>query len=250
LQFSTVQGLPSSAQTTGVPFWQAPVDVSQVSTPLQAWPSSHGASELQQFVIGSCTHMSLLWSHLSRVHTTMSSQVGGVPPTQFPVLPSQVSRPLQKTSSSQCFGVPEQPPLLQVSFSVQGFPSSQGPVLGVNTQWPVPGSQLSSVQGLSSSQTVCGPGTQWPSLHVSFWVQAFPSLHEAVLSVCVQPLEGSQPSSVHGLPSLQSGAGPLTHAPSWQVSPCVHALLSLQLVPFGLAGLEQVPVVGSQVPAS
>jgi hypothetical protein len=166
------------------------------------------------------------------------------------VLPSQVSVPLQKTLSLHCFGVPEQLPLLQVSFNVQGFPSSQGTVLGVNTQWPVPGSQLSSVHGLSSSQTVCGPATQWPPLHVSVWVQAFPSLHGAVLLVCVQPLEGSQPSSVHGLPSLQSGAGPLTHAPPWQVSPCVHALLSLQLVPFGLAGFEQTPVCASQVPAT
>jgi hypothetical protein len=71
--------LPSSAQTTGVPAWQAPVDVSQVSTPLQAWPSSHCTSELQQFAIGSCTHMSVAGSHLSLVHTTMSSQVGGGP---------------------------------------------------------------------------------------------------------------------------------------------------------------------------
>jgi hypothetical protein len=38
--------------------------------------------------------------------------------------------------------------------------------------------------------------------------------------------------------------------PFWQMSFCVQALLSLQPVPFGFAGLEQVPVVGLHVPAS
>src|SRR5437773_994503 len=40
-----------------------------------------------------------------------------------------------------------------------------------------------------------------------------------------------------------------TQAPAWQVSVCVHALASLQLVPLGLAGLLQAPDAGSQVPA-
>jgi hypothetical protein len=40
------------------------------------------------------------------------------------------------------------------------------------------------------------------------------------------------------------------HTPLWQVSVCVHALPSLQIPPSGLAGFEQVPVAGSQVPAS
>src|SRR5213078_167988 len=40
-----------------------------------------------------------------------------------------------------------------------------------------------------------------------------------------------------------------TQAPAWQVSLCVHALASLQLVPLGLAGLLQAPVAGSQMPA-
>jgi hypothetical protein len=40
------------------------------------------------------------------------------------------------------------------------------------------------------------------------------------------------------------------HPPAWQVSVWVQALPSLQGVPFGLAGFEQWPVVGSQVPAS
>ena len=36
--------------------------------------------------------------------------------------------------------------------------------------------------------------------------------------------------------------------PAWQVSVCVQALPSVQVVPSALAGLEQVPVDGSQVP--
>jgi hypothetical protein len=36
--------------------------------------------------------------------------------------------------------------------------------------------------------------------------------------------------------------------PLWQVSPVVHALLSLHAVPSGLAGFEQRPVAGSHVP--
>jgi hypothetical protein len=39
-------------------------------------------------------------------------------------------------------------------------------------------------------------------------------------------------------------------APDWQVSVCVQALLSLQAVPLAAAGFEQVPVAGSQVPAT
>src|SRR5947208_3539351 len=40
-----------------------------------------------------------------------------------------------------------------------------------------------------------------------------------------------------------------TQAPAWQVSVCVQALPSSHGAPLSLAGLLQVPVVGSQVPA-
>ena len=46
---------------------------------------------------------------------------------------------------------------------------------------------------------------------------------------------------VTGLPPVQ--------VPDWQVSVCVQALPSLHAVPFALAGFEQAPVDGSQVPA-
>ena len=45
-----------------------------------------------------------------------------------------------------------------------------------------------------------------------------------------------------------TGLAPV-HAPAWHVSVCVQALPSLQAVPSAFAGLEQVPVAGSQVPA-
>jgi hypothetical protein len=38
--------------------------------------------------------------------------------------------------------------------------------------------------------------------------------------------------------------------PLWHVSVCVHALPSLQAVPFDAVGFEQVPVDGLQVPAT
>jgi len=40
------------------------------------------------------------------------------------------------------------------------------------------------------------------------------------------------------------------HTPPWQVSVCVQAFPSLHAVPSALAGLEHVPVAGSQVPAT
>jgi hypothetical protein len=40
-----------------------------------------------------------------------------------------------------------------------------------------------------------------------------------------------------------------TQAPDWHASVCVHALPSLQAVPFDAAGFEHVPVAESQVPA-
>jgi hypothetical protein len=111
---------------------------------------------------------------------------------------------------------------------VQPLPSSaQGAVLLVFTQ-PAAVSQLSSVQPLLSSQLRAAPPTQAPAAHVSLVVQALPSLQAAVLLVWVQPVVGSQASSVQPLASLQSGAGPPTQLPPAQASSVVQALPSLQ----------------------
>jgi hypothetical protein len=53
---------------------------------------------------------------------------------------------------------------------------------------------------------------------------------------------------VQAIPSLQLGADP-PHAPATHESNVVHVKPSLQGVPSGLSGSEQVPVAGSQVPA-
>ena len=71
------------------------------------------------------------------------------------------------------------------------------------------------------------PEPQAPPEQASLVVHAFPSLHDAVLFVATHPVAGLHASSVHGLPSLQFGAEPPTHAPPEQASFIVHAFPSL-----------------------
>ena len=87
--------------------------------------------------------------------------------------------------------------------------------------------QESSVHPLASLQSGGAPPTQVPTLHASPVVQAFPSLHAAVLFVWTQPVTGLQESSVQPLASLQSRAGPPAQAPPLQVSDVVQAFPSL-----------------------
>src|SRR5205814_738171 len=96
--------------------------------------------------------------------------------------------------------------------------------------------------------------TQAPVWQVSVWVQASPSVQALPfgLSGLEQvPLAGSQvPATWEGWRAGQTtGLGP-TQAPAWQDSVWVQASASVQALPFGLSGLEQVPLAGSQVPAS
>jgi hypothetical protein len=171
LHVSVVQALPS-LQTIAVPPHAPPP---QTSADVQALASSHAAVLFvkTQPVAG---------SHVSSVHTLASSQTTGVPGRQAP--PAQVSPTVQASPSSQAFvlfvnthpltglqlsvvqrllslhtiAAPgRQVPPPHVSPEVHAFPSSQAPVLLVNTQ-PVAGLQLSVVQILLSSQTVGAPG--------------------------------------------------------------------------------------------
>jgi hypothetical protein len=110
----------------------------------------------------------------------------------------------------------------------------------------VPWSQLVS----GSGQT--GPGRQAPPVQLSPTVQALLSaLHPAPSAFGgfeqVPPLH--VPTSWHW-----SGAGhwtgfPPTHVPAMQVSLCVQALPSLQVVPFVATGFEHTPFAGLHVPA-
>src|SRR6266849_2358938 len=257
LQLSSVQTLPSSQLGAGPPTHAPPAQVSLV---VQAFPSLQGLGLL------TCTHP-LAGLQLSVVQTFPSSQLGAGPPTHAPA--AQVSLVVQAFPSLQgavllmCTqpvaglhessvqtllslqlgaGPPTHVPPAQVSFVVQAFPSSQEAVLLVCVH-PLAGSHASSVQTLLSLQLGAGPPTHVPPEHVSLVVQAFPSLQEAVLLVCTQPVAGLQLSSVQTLLSLQLGAGPPTQAPPLQVSLVVQAFPSLQ---GAVLLVWKHPLVGSQ----
>src|SRR5947207_1174631 len=133
---------------------------------------------------------------------------------------------LLQFGSVQGPGVPTQTPSWHVSV-VQASPSLHGAVLLVWRQPPAP-SQVSWVQGLLSSQFWVVVAVHVPPWHVSPIVQGLASSQGAVLFTWMQPLTGSQPSSVQGFPSSQVGAAPPTQAPSWQVSLAVQVLPSSQ----------------------
>ena len=66
----------------------------------------------------------------------------------------------------------------------------------------------------------------------------------------VPVLASHMPTVWHASLAVQvTGLAPL-HSPAWHVSLCVHALPSSQLDPSGRFGLEQKPVVASQVPTA
>jgi hypothetical protein len=65
------------------------------------------------------------------------------------------------------------------------------------------------------------------------------------------PLEGLQlPAIWHASSGVQVTGFDPVHVPAWQTSVSVQALPSLQDVPLGNAGFEQVPVAELQVPAA
>jgi len=93
-----------------------------------------------------------------------------------------------------------------------------------------------------------------PDWHVSLCVHALPSLHAvpfAAFGFEHDPVCGSQtPATWHwSLAEQTTGLAPV-HVPAWQLSDWVHALPSLQAVPFAAFGFEQDPVCGLQTPAT
>jgi len=190
-QRSLVQGLPSSQSRDPAPTHAPPA---QVSVTVHAfWSSQDAALNVwTQPVAG---------SHESSVHGFPSSQSSGGPGAQAP--PAHASP------------------------TVHASPSSQSAVLGALTQ-PLAGSHESSVHGFPSSQSRDPAPTHAPPAQVSVIVHAFWSSQDAALNVWAQPVAGSHESSVQGLPSSQSFAGPGAQALSAQASPTVHASPSLQ----------------------
>ena len=64
------------------------------------------------------------------------------------------------------------------------------------------------MHALPSLQLAAAPGTHEPPLHVSFAVQAYPSLQGLVLFANPHPLDGLHESVVHPFPSLHTSAVP------------------------------------------
>lgn len=152
---------------------------------------------------------------------------------------------------------PVHTPDWQLSVWVQAFPSLHDvpSVLFGFEQVPVVGLQVPAAWHWSLAVQVTGlPPVQTPATQVSVCVQALPSLHDVpstLLGFEQVPVVGSQvPAEWHWSLAAQVTGFPPVQTPATQVSVCVHALPSLQPVPFAAFGFEQVPVVGLQVPAT
>src|SRR5439155_572477 len=151
---------------------------------------------------------------------------------------------------------PTQAPAAQVSVRVQALPSSHGAPssLAGLLQTPEAGLQTPAVwHWLAAVHTTGFAPTQAPAWQVSVRVHALASLQVVPLGLAgllQAPDAGSQvPAVWHWSAAVHTTGFAPTQAPAWQVSLCVHALASLQLVPLGLAGLLQAPDAGLQTPA-
>ena len=95
---------------------------------------------------------------------------------------------------------------------------------------------------------------QVPFWQASVWVHALPSLHVVPLDAIgleQAPVLGLHvPATWHWSLAVHVMGFEPAHVPLWHVSVCVHALPSLQVVPFDAVGFEHDPVLGLQVPAT
>jgi hypothetical protein len=139
---------------------------------------------------------------------------------------------------------------VQASLSLHAVPSG---LLGLE-QSPEAGSHgPASWHGSLAAQTTGFAPVHVPATQVSVCVQASLSLHAAPSGFAGSehaPVPGSHvPASWHGSLAAQTTGFAPVHVPATQVSVCVHALPSLQVVPSGWFGFEHAPVPGSHVPA-
>src|SRR5438094_670230 len=95
---------------------------------------------------------------------------------------------------------------------------------------------------------------QAPAWQESVWVQASPSVQaapSALLGLEQEPKGGAQgPGSWDRSRAARTTGCVPRQAPAWQESVWVQASPSVQAVPSALLGLEQVPLAGSQTPAT
>src|SRR5262249_13689990 len=161
-------------------------------------------------------------------------------------------------SAEQTTGLaPLQTPASQVSLCVQALPSVQAVPLAFSglEQVPFAGSQVPASWHWSSAEQTTGLApVQTPASQVSLCVQALPSVQVVPLAFSgleQVPFAGSQlPACCHWSSAEQTARLALLSLPTRQASHCVQALPSVQVTPSALLGFEQVPVAGSQVPAS
>jgi hypothetical protein len=136
------------------------------------------------------------------------------------------------------------PSLQVVPFAAVGF--EQVPVLGLQAPATWHWSLAVQVTGFAPAQM--------PAWQESTCVHALPSLQLVPLGAAGfehAPLVGSQtPAAWHWSLATQTVGFDPVQAPLWQESVPVHALPSLHDVPSLAAGFEQVPDVGSHVPAT
>jgi hypothetical protein len=103
-------------------------------------------------------------------------------------------------------------------------------------------------------QTTGSLPEQLPAWQVSVWVQPSPSSQAEPSGFCgfeQFPVAGLQvPASWQESWGVHTTGFSPAQIPIWQVSVWVHKLPSLQDVPSGNSGSEQIPVAGLQVPTS
>ena len=248
LQPSVVQGFLSSHGICA-PAVQTPA--TQLSPPVQTLPSALQDLPSAWFCDAQApeagTHTVLAHAVSCEVlHVTMV--FGSIWQTNGSWLLSQYSVPLHRLPSSlpaqsasawhaHRFVPGAHAPAAHVSPLVHALPSEQTPSVGACPQ-PTVGSQPSAVHGLLSlhvADTSTGKPEHPPlPSHTSPAVQALPSEHALVLGVWLQPLVGSQASSVQGFPSLHVMALPAVHAPFLQASPRVQTEPSLHVAALAL----------------
>jgi len=179
---------------------------------------------------------------------------------QTPVVLSQLPTAWHWSLAEHVTGlVPTHLPATQPSLRVQALASSQPvpSVFGVALQAPVFESQVPVLQASSSALQLMAV----PRLHVnvvksqvstpsqaSALTQSASLVQPHLLVSKLQPLGSTQLSTVQAILSSQVTVVP-PHTPLVHLSPLVQALPSPHGVLSGLLGLEQVPVVGSQLPA-
>src|SRR3989454_1166915 len=217
-----VQALPSSqgvVSATAVPMH---TPLWQVSPVVQALPSSHGV--LSGSGVPAQTppwQVSLLVQEFSSSHAAPSSSAAL--PTQVPFW--QVSAAVQVLAA-----LPHCPPLLQVSSTVQGLPSSQlVPVSGVTVQLAVP-SQV-RVLHWSELQVIVVPTHSPPPSQVSLKVQALPSSQLVPVSGVTVQLDVPLQVRVLHVSEVQAMAVPTHCPPPSQVSLKVQVLPSSHAAP-------------------